>query len=367
MDPSNSLDEMDSTLKDARSTLTNLTNVLRTLADWQEHCEDLMPILTKMDEKLKNTTEVLSKYKVDTNKIRELEDKVEEQKEQLDQYRARVSRRDEQIHQLQESLVRRSPPPAQRQRYDPTQESDMDMSLLPEPNARQTMSQDEDHAMEDLMFNGQYPTPDSGRRTRETTFETQPETQFETPSQRGVKRNRREESVIPARYTQPVTNNPSRRISVEELDKLPVMFHFEGEWSDALKECFKTKLRDACVRKPSFEEAVRMIDKHCYGKLDGHPPDPRPCLIAEIKSSGKGPGGQDHSFKACPHCKGAAGMVCCHGKFVLGVQASFGIRNANGVVPQNARKHVMPRAETMTVPMADGKAARWSVWLHKAK
>jgi hypothetical protein len=135
-------------------------------------------------------------------------------------------------------------------------------------------------------------------------------------------------------------------------------FGFDGPWTPTDHQLFLTQLERAYVREKGLEKRIETIDRHCAGILTAKPPEPRPCLFAEITSfSPKGPGGPNMTWQNCKYCNGLPQRRCVSAKFAPHVPSPFGPRDSTGQVPFGPARWYNP-VEPLEVNQS-GHSKRW--------
>ena len=139
-------------------------------------------------------------------------------------------------------------------------------------------------------------------------------------------------------------------------------FDFDGPWTPIDRQVFLTQLEKAYVGEKDFQTRIETIDRHCTGILTAEPPEPRPCLFAEIIGFGpKGPGGPNMTWQNCKYCNGSPQRRCVSAKFAPHVPSPFGPRDSTGKVPYGRARRYNP-VESLEVNQL-GSSKRWIVTL----
>jgi hypothetical protein len=135
-------------------------------------------------------------------------------------------------------------------------------------------------------------------------------------------------------------------------------FEFDGPWTPTDHQGFLAQLESAYVCEKSLHKRIEMIDRHCTGILIAIPPEPRPCLFAEITGfSPKGPGGPNMTWQNCKYCNGSPQRRCVSAKFAPHVPSPFGPRDSTGKVPFGQARRYNP-VEPLDVSQS-GHSKRW--------
>lgn len=198
---------------------------------------------------------------------------------------------------------------------------------------------------------GQFPlTPTSASTDVETSARTK--RQLTSPSKPRDQPKRMRPNVsasvgfgmAPDDNQQEDTLQPAEKYDAKLMaQKIYDKFDFDGPWTTADRQVFLAQLESAYAREKGLQKRIEMIDRHCTGILTAPPPEPRPCLFAEITNfSPKGPGGPNMTWQNCKYCNGSPQRRCVSAKFAPHVPLPFGSRDSTGKVPYGGARRYNP-------------------------
>jgi uncharacterized coiled-coil protein SlyX len=211
------------------------------------------------------------------------------------------------------------------------------------------------------------PTPTSASAAAETSARTKRQVTSPSKPQTRPKRIRQDEAGARGFATaqdeeqQQGTSQPTAPYDAKAMAKtIYDMFRLIGPWTQKDKDNHLASLESAYVREKTLEDRIEKIDRHCFGNLEKWPPDPRPCLFAEITSfSPKGSGGPNMKWQDCRYCQKSPNRRCTSAKFAPNVPLPFGQRdNSTGAVPRTDRKYNYQESAT-------GESIRWDAYLRE--
>jgi hypothetical protein len=209
------------------------------------------------------------------------------------------------------------------------------------------------------------PTPTSASTDVETSARTKRQLTSPSKTRYQPKRMRPNKSISAGFATalddsqQEDTLHPADKYDAKVMaQKIYNKFGFDGPWTPADHQLFLTQLESAYVREKGLQKRIETIDRHCTGILTAEPPEPRPCLFAEITSfSPKGPGGPNMTWQNCKYCNGSPQRRCVSAKFAPHVPSPFGLRDSTGKVPYGQARRYNP-VEPLRVNRS-GHSIRW--------